>query len=123
MRILANHGADNRFAFLRGRWSHAWKAAKARARLELIKEKTQINQNAPGGALGGLSGYGASDDESDSGQDDESPPAAPIPEDILNGTVESESEELLKEARRAKAKEWAEKRRIAKAGTEQPNPS
>ncbi|KAI6103754.1 hypothetical protein EDD16DRAFT_1582823, partial [Pisolithus croceorrhizus] len=34
MRILANHGADKRFAFLRGRWSRKWKVAKELARQE-----------------------------------------------------------------------------------------
>ena len=34
MRILANHGGDKRFAFLRGRWARAWAAAGARAREE-----------------------------------------------------------------------------------------
>jgi len=57
MRILANHGADDRFAFLRGRWSRYWKAATDQTRTEILK------RDEPAG-LGGLAGYG-SDNESD----------------------------------------------------------
>jgi len=57
MRILANHGADRRFAFLRGRWSSCWKAMTDHARKESQK------RDEPAG-LGGLAGYG-SDDNSD----------------------------------------------------------
>ncbi|KAF9652545.1 hypothetical protein BDM02DRAFT_2771199 [Thelephora ganbajun] len=57
MRILANHGADHRFAFLRGRWSRYWKAATEQARTKILK------RDEPAG-LGGLAGYG-SDDDSD----------------------------------------------------------
>lgn len=55
MRILANHGADDRFAFLRGRWSKYWKTATDQARTEVLK------RDEPAG-LGGLANYG-SDDE------------------------------------------------------------
>ena len=57
MRILANHGADHRFAFLRGRWSRFWEAMTDHARKETLK------RDEPAG-LGGLAGYG-SDDDSD----------------------------------------------------------
>ncbi|KIL63732.1 hypothetical protein M378DRAFT_186945 [Amanita muscaria Koide BX008] len=40
MRILANHGADKRFAFLRGRWSHAWRLAKYKVQLSLDRLST-----------------------------------------------------------------------------------
>ena len=55
MRILANHGADRRFAFLRGRWSKCWKDMTDRARKETAK------QDEPAG-LGGLAGYGSDGD-------------------------------------------------------------
>jgi hypothetical protein len=58
MRILANHGADDRFAFLRGRWSRCWKAATDQARTEILK------RDEPAG-LGGLAGYGSDDGDSD----------------------------------------------------------
>lgn len=57
MRILANHGADHRFAFLRGRWTRCWKAVTDHARTVILK------RDEPAG-LDGLAGYG-SDDDSD----------------------------------------------------------
>jgi len=61
MKILANHGADHRFAFLRGRWSRCWKATTDHARAEFLK------RDEPAG-LGGLAGYGSDDDsDADSG--------------------------------------------------------
>lgn len=44
MRILANHGADKRFAFLRGRWSRAWQITKARIKLGMEAEKARSDQ-------------------------------------------------------------------------------
>ncbi|KAI0279547.1 hypothetical protein BGY98DRAFT_414942 [Russula aff. rugulosa BPL654] len=38
-RILAHHGADVRFAFLRGRWSHAWALAQAEANRSVLEER------------------------------------------------------------------------------------
>ncbi|KAI0710898.1 hypothetical protein C8Q76DRAFT_798414 [Earliella scabrosa] len=66
MRILANHGADPRFAFLRGRWSRAWRIAKGKTRLELEAEKKRKEEEAKQKAvvsIGGLAGYRDSDDE------------------------------------------------------------
>ena len=59
MRILANHGADHRFAFLRGRWSRQWKAATDQARTKVLRRVE------PAG-LGGLAGYGSDDDGANS---------------------------------------------------------
>jgi len=53
MRILANHGADKRFAFLRGRWSRAWRTTKERARQEKIARSAQLTQASQGVGLGG----------------------------------------------------------------------
>ncbi|KAI0804703.1 hypothetical protein BC629DRAFT_1201402 [Irpex lacteus] len=120
MRILANHGADKRFAFLRGRWSRAWKITKGRIRLELeaARNKSAEEEGKKAG-LGGLSGYGDSDasdeeegdDEGDGGKGELEPKARE------EGTTPAMtlSEEAIKEARRAKAKQWAEQRRAAKA--------
>ena len=55
MRILANHGGDHRFAFLRGRWPRYWRAMADHARTEILK------RDKPAG-LGGLAGYGSGDD-------------------------------------------------------------
>src|SRR5262245_9501806 len=60
MRILANHGGDKRFAFLRGRWSHAWRKVKLKVRNEKEEEKQKSSESG----LGGLAAYGDSDGES-----------------------------------------------------------
>lgn len=124
MRILANHGADARFAFLRGRWSRAWKITKGRARLEIEaqkKEKEEKEKQKAG--LGGLAGYGDSDE--DSGDADDEEPQQPYVVETRLVQAESTtsvetppdqaaaSDEAAKEARRARAREWAEKRRAA----------
>ncbi|EMD35727.1 hypothetical protein CERSUDRAFT_115685 [Gelatoporia subvermispora B] len=133
LRILANHGADPRFAFLRGRWSRAWRTAKGRVRLEKEQEakerREQTTAQKPASALGGLTGYGDSDAE-DSGEEGADPvptqnsgeggieKADPAHSDVLSAgdmPAETESaEETIKKARRDRAREWAEKRRAAK---------
>lgn len=110
MRILANHGRDKRFAFLRGRWSRTWKITKGRARLEMDAEKARrVQEEEKRAGLGGLAGYGDSDasDSSASEVEDEQAEAKVV--------ASSVSEEAVKEARRARAKEWAEQRRALKA--------
>ncbi|KAG9225440.1 hypothetical protein CCMSSC00406_0002943 [Pleurotus cornucopiae] len=104
MRILANHGGDRRFAFLRGRWKLAWQAIKGRANIEKSRDDGEEARPAgqkPGG-LGGLTNYGDSEEDEGSGaeQADEAGPG-----DVQN------DEEALKEIRRQKAREWAQKRR------------
>jgi hypothetical protein len=126
-RILAHHGADVRFAFLRGRWSRAWALAQAEAN-RAEREKAQS-----AGALGGLTGYGSGSEEDDAEDDnggdgdavDGSRDNVTERTQVLQGaeegetTQEAQSEEVAlrvaQEARRAKAREWAEKRRAAKA--------
>ncbi|KAG6833343.1 hypothetical protein H0H87_008519 [Tephrocybe sp. NHM501043] len=111
-RILANHGSDARFAFLRGRWSNTWKLAKGKAKMAKAKEE-QEKQSASG--LGVLAGYGDSDADSEEDADArdkteiESQPAISSTEP--NSAPRTMDAEALKEARRARAKEWAEKRR------------
>jgi hypothetical protein len=61
MRILANHGNDPRFAFLRGRWKRVWEAT----RLANAPKKPEVPVKAGGSGLGALAGYGDSGDESD----------------------------------------------------------
>lgn len=111
MRILANHGGDKRFAFLRGRWSRAWKVTKGKARLEKDEEE---KTKAPG--LGVLAGY-ASDSDSADNEEDEGPGEKvssdpPVQADVEE--VSEVSEDAAKDARRLRAKEWAEKRRALK---------
>ncbi|KAF9039270.1 hypothetical protein BJ165DRAFT_1497187 [Panaeolus papilionaceus] len=135
MRILANHGADARFAFLlpKGRWSRAWVTAKDKVKIEKEKEAKEKEKQA---TLGGLAGYGSGSDDSASDvekNEDEanglsnesevpqppavppplppSPPSAPPPPlaPMTDGDMDAES--AIKAARRQRAKEWAEKRR------------
>lgn len=89
MRILANHGGDKRFAFLRGRWSKFWNVTQRQ--LTQVRDKSK----EPLG-LGEIAGYGS--DESDS--------------DISTVVVEDEC--AVKEARRARLRDWKEKRQAAK---------
>jgi len=113
MRILANHGGDRRFSFLRGRWKNAWNLSKAKARLEKEKEVDK-----PAG-LGALAGYSSSDDDNDSGQEANNPvPEATLAEQNPQAPepVPDTGDDAVKEARRKRLKEWAEKRRAAKDG-------
>lgn len=123
MRILANHGADSRFAFLRGRWPRAWKMTKTRIRIEGEKAKAKDAKQTNVVALGGLAGYGDSGTESDE-SGGEVPPAAPDSGDSLVAAADTsvssyvavdDAEDEAKRARRARAKEWAEKRRAERA--------
>jgi len=129
-RILAHHGADVRFAFLRGRWSRAWALAQAEAN-RAEREKAQS-----AGALGGLTGYGsgseddAEDDIDGDGVVDGTSDNVTERTQVLEGSAEDgqatrefEAQYALRaaqEARRAKAREWAEKRRAAKALADKP---
>lgn len=130
MRILANHGGDKRFAFLRGRWARAWGAARARAQ----EQKARDEKEAAGKAgLGGLADYGDSDEDSKSdgerivgdggvgietntsqGQDDlqvgmASGEAAELEDE--DGDDDDDVDLAVKAARKWRAKEWAEMRR------------
>ena len=64
MRILANHGADKRFAFLKGRWSHAWLIMKAKIRADRKEEERKEEQQRKSG-LGRLASYDSELDEDD----------------------------------------------------------
>ncbi|KAK0506188.1 hypothetical protein EDD18DRAFT_1455545 [Armillaria luteobubalina] len=62
MKVLVDFGDKQpAFAFMKGRWSRAWKTVKATTRLQLAEEKMQRNASA---GLGGLADYGDSDAES-----------------------------------------------------------
>lgn len=65
MRVLANHAADKQFAFLRGRWSRAWKVAKelARQKRREARESEQPDKPSGSSSLPGLIvGYGDSEE-------------------------------------------------------------
>ncbi|KIL63719.1 hypothetical protein M378DRAFT_164155 [Amanita muscaria Koide BX008] len=63
MRIPANHGADKRFAFLRGRWSHAWRLAKYKVRLQTEEAAKEKDMEQKSDNLVALAGYGDSDED------------------------------------------------------------
>ncbi|PPR02680.1 hypothetical protein CVT24_002102 [Panaeolus cyanescens] len=134
MRILANHGADPRFAFLlpRGRWRRAWVSAKDEANRAKEKAANKEKQTI----LGGLAGYGSgsddSGDESNSAEKEaeavqpplstpplpSSPPPSvpppPPPSILMLASADEEghgSDSAIKAERRKRAKEWAERRR------------
>ncbi|KAI0370699.1 hypothetical protein BV20DRAFT_966203 [Pilatotrama ljubarskyi] len=126
MRILANHGADPRFAFLRGRWSRSWRLTKGKLRLELEKTRAAKEKEAAGSGgagIGGLVGYGDSDEEDEEGsghegENDAKPPAEQVTaQPVEGGTGSIAPDDALKAARRVRAREWAEKRRAAKEAT------
>lgn len=118
MRILANHGGDKRFAFLRGRWARTWKVVKGRARIQKEKEPERSTAQSSGHILGGLVGYGDSDGDSDK-EDDQTGEGRLVSDETLppdgNKNEDDVEQEAVKEARRARARDWAEKRRALKA--------
>lgn len=125
MRILANHGADSRFAFLRGRWSRTWALIKAKIKKEAEEAKEKEEREK---GLGRLMGYEGSDDEDSQSKSCKSTEGAGQVEQLVgsqamemeDSTVRgpakvSADEDAVKEARRARAREWAKKRRASKA--------
>ncbi|KAG9312463.1 hypothetical protein JVU11DRAFT_6847 [Chiua virens] len=112
MRILANYSTDKRFAFLRGRWSRVWRIEKERAKQRLAEEAQKTQSPPVSTPLGGLAGYGDSD--SDGGSKGDNPTEEP--EDArgappTQGQHSNEDEDEVKEARRARAREWSARRR------------
>ncbi|TFL02924.1 hypothetical protein BDV98DRAFT_565051 [Pterulicium gracile] len=106
-RILTNHGSDPRFTFLRGRWGRAWNLMRGKARMNAENE-AKVKE----GGMGGLGGYGDSDEDEES--------EAVEVHDVELGAVDIaievcpvDEEEAKKEARRRKAREWAEQRKKA----------
>jgi len=107
IRILANYGADKRFAFLRGRWSHSWGLVRAKVRIE---QKSKESEKAKQGVLEGLGDYGDSDEENNS--------TAPDNDSREKAAEETKPVQIhsddIKGARRLRAKEWAKKRKARK---------
>ncbi|KAL4062427.1 hypothetical protein V8B97DRAFT_1877743, partial [Scleroderma yunnanense] len=126
MRILANHGADRRFAFLKGRWSRAWRTAKEAARQQYRKEdeakfsKSELNSQQPkgGSSLQGLVGYGDSDESGDESIDEKLAGQRDASEQQTHQEPESSGEEALKQARRERAREWSARRRVEQCSSE-----
>ncbi|KAF8576737.1 hypothetical protein K439DRAFT_1664504 [Ramaria rubella] len=113
MRILANHGSDQRFAFLKGRWRNAWQAMKLVAKTEKDTSDRETTQETQGG----LVVYGESDESDDEDPREDLRPEPNNEEDtsrvILSEEVIGEKE---KEARKMRAREWAKQRKEEKNG-------
>jgi len=111
MRILANHGQDARFSFLRGRWKSAWLRLKEEEMAKLERSKPK-----PVTALSNLIAYGTDSDEE--GADSHNVAGlGPSAETRPQGSEASDVGEEVKAARRLRAKEWAKKRRAEKEAT------
>jgi hypothetical protein len=96
MRILANHGGDPRFAFLRGRWKRAWETAKETSKPLTVK--------ATSSKPSGLVSYDSGGDES---RDDED-----LPEVSKHALSQASAEDArIKAERRARVKEWSRRRK------------
>ncbi|KAJ3851302.1 hypothetical protein EV368DRAFT_74671 [Lentinula lateritia] len=115
LRILANHGADARFAFLRGRWSRAWRTVKAHARSD---HKTEQEQRAASKTsslgMGLVADYADSDESGEERQTEfkdqvqvEKAEAEVVSTELNQG----EGIEAAQELRRARAREWMANRR------------
>jgi len=68
MRILTNHGADDRFAFLRGRWKDSWQKIKANAESEKAETERRTKElsrpKVSSNTSSGLVAYGSDSDDS-----------------------------------------------------------
>lgn len=109
MRILANHGSDQRFAFLRGRWRNTWQTIKLLAKEE--KEKSERKSVEVTTTSGGLVAYGDSDGSDEEADDlGQSTQAQSEPVQAENVGLKA-VDETEKEARRARAREWIRQRK------------
>jgi len=96
MRILANHGGDPRFAFLRGRWKRAWASAK-----ESSKSRT-AQASLPKSS--GLVSYDSGDEKSRNDDD--------MSEGVRDTHSQAAADDArIKAERRARVKEWSRKRK------------
>lgn len=101
MKILVNHAADPRFAFLKGRWKRAWTQAKAANTKDAKPAKLETGESA----LAGLATYSDSDES-----------AAQEEVEALQ-TYTHANEEQEKATRRERAREWSKRRREDKKGS------
>jgi len=103
MRILANHGSDPRFAFLRGRWKKAWDRAKASAISSMVNPSLS--------ALGGMVDYDESDESNGNSNSEQEGEIHPVDDSIA---IRPTKEEDAKMQRRERVREWSAKRRKMK---------
>ncbi|KAI9464093.1 hypothetical protein BJY52DRAFT_1202813 [Lactarius psammicola] len=99
-RILAHHGADTRFAFLRGRWGRAWARAQTDARREVLAEREAQGAAEARARVSPVVGRGDDRDHPGGGDDGVRALAAQEPD------PEGPTARTTQEARRAKAREW-----------------
>lgn len=113
-RILANHGGDDRFSFLRGRWHRAWATSRAKARVSTSTDPEQKDDQAKleMNGLAGLSAYADSDD----GELVEEEPNPTPGQQTSTHTVDA----ATIERRRQKAREWVAKRKAEQQGKDRP---
>jgi len=117
MRILANHGGDKRFAFLRGRWARVWKFEKGQVITEIEAKKQFQDEEQNRAGLGVLADYGDSDEEDEeTDKNDKLSTESKGEEVVITNSPDTDTDAAIKEARRARAKEWAEKRRALTSG-------
>lgn len=115
IRILANHGADPRFSFLRkgGKWREVWEEIRREKPAAVVEEERE------GGSA--LVAYGSSDEDEESGEDFEEAKEEEVEVEPTvvesasvgptNGTGEDEDRRRKKAE---KARVWAEKRKAAR---------
>ncbi|KAJ3797311.1 hypothetical protein GGU11DRAFT_785416 [Lentinula aff. detonsa] len=110
LRILANHGADARFAFLRGRWSRAWNTVKAHARVDKLEQERKAASHSVG--MGLVADYSDSDE---GGEEDEAhaEETGKRQDRAMASTKSDDGTEVgaIQALRRARAKEWMASRK------------
>ncbi|KAI6006416.1 hypothetical protein EDC04DRAFT_2969232 [Pisolithus marmoratus] len=121
MRILANHGADKRFAFLRGRWSRAWKVSKELARQEQREAQKAEKLSGSSSLQGLIADYGDSEESGDEPSEGEAVEdkavnvAKPLVRDFDSaGPDEADRQK----ARRERARDWSARRRAEQLSNE-----
>ncbi|KIK70507.1 hypothetical protein GYMLUDRAFT_32536 [Collybiopsis luxurians FD-317 M1] len=107
IRILANHGADARFAFLRGRWGRAWKTIKAHARADKLEEDQKVAAKTNPVGIGLVADYGDSDESGEGGEANEKD------EESVGTSEPSKAKVEVEAARRERAREWIANRKLA----------
>lgn len=116
MRILANHGVDPRFSFLRkgGKFREVWD--------QLRKEVDTVKENPMVASGSGLVAYGSDSEEEVEGVDEVEEVKTKVHVvDVGNGEPELEvalkvtvEDKLKQELKAEKAREWARKRKAAR---------
>lgn len=119
IRILANHGSDPRFAFLRkgGQWSEQWAALRTAKPGAAVQAPVSALAS---GAGAGLVAYGSDSEEEE--EEPEEPPQRVEASSIATDGVD-EAARIRKEAKAEKARAWAIKRKLAREAAEDDAPA